>query len=115
MADVSGAKTARKYRHSFVREPHDGAGRFLDFREALFTIVCGQPNYFDWLIAKQIARCVDAIDADVEERAATQIFSSAYVVLFYLEAKQRFKVTKLAEVARFCDSHGMQIRVVKVE
>ena len=58
------------------------------FGKALFAIVRGQSDHFDWLVAKQIARCIDAIDADVEERAAAQIFPRADVTLFYVEAEQ---------------------------
>jgi len=70
VANISGAEAARERRQSFVRKAHDRAGHFLDFGEALFAVIRGQSDDFDWFVAKQVARCVDAINANVEECAA---------------------------------------------
>src|SRR4030095_9890926 len=82
VADVSGAETARERRQAFTWEPHDGGGHFFDFGKTLFAVIRGQSDDFDWLVAKQVARCVDAINANVEECAAAQIFSRANIALF---------------------------------
>src|SRR5437762_2735396 len=98
-----------------MRESHDRARHFLDFREALFAVVRGQSNHFNGFIAEKVTCCVDTIDTDVEKSAAAQIFSRADVAFFDLETEQRSEITKLAEVARVCDSYGVQVCVIEVE
>ena len=87
VADVSGAETARERRQAFTWEPHDCGGHFFDFGKTLFAVIRGQSDDLDWLVAKQVARCVDAINADVEESASTEVLSGANVALFYLHTK----------------------------
>src|SRR5947208_15743684 len=98
-----------------MREPYDRARHFLDFREALFAVVCGQSNHFNGFIAEKVTRCVDTIDTDVEKSTAAQIFSRADVAFFDLETEQRSEITKVAEVAGLRHLNGMQIRIIEVE
>src|SRR5207249_12267238 len=91
------------------------AGHFFDFGKALFSTGCSQSEHFDRLIAKQIARCVDAVDADVLEHAAAELLAQANITGLDLLPEQRTKVTELAQISRLRERYGMKISVVEVE
>ena len=76
---IRGAKAAGEHRHAFARKSKQRAGHFLDLGEPLLAIVCGEPHDFDWLVAKQVARGIDAIDADVVKRPAAEILAHSDV------------------------------------
>src|SRR5262249_60672608 len=83
----SGAETARERGQTLARETQGRTGHLFDFGEAFFAIICSEADNLDGFVAKQVARSVNAIDADIEQCAAAERFSCADIALLYPETK----------------------------
>ena len=84
---IRSAETAGESGQETMRKTQDGAGRFVHFPKAPITSLSGHDSDFHRFAAEKIPRGIDAIDADVVERTATQLWHQPDVAGSNLLAK----------------------------
>src|SRR5262249_15482216 len=78
------SEAAGERRQPVARELHDGAGHFFDLMESLAGIAHANGTDFEWFVLEQIARGVDAVDADVVQGSAAKIGTQPNIALLHL-------------------------------
>ena len=108
---VGGAEAAQEARQALTGKAQHRAHRLLD--------LAGAPRrhraYLDRLVAEQPARGVDAVDADVVERAAAQGALEANVPGHHLHREGGIEKPRLADAPGARDFDRLQVGALEVQ
>ena len=96
-------------------EAQDRGRRFVDLGQRLDAAVDRHRHDFDGLGAEQIARGVDAVDADVVERAAAEGLLRADVTAPHGHRERRVEVLRLADPALPHEVDHPQVDLLEVQ
>src|SRR5205085_2013471 len=100
MIDGRGAETAREARQAVFRKTHRHGNGFGHLGKSLFAVISGEGHHFDRLLAKAVTRCVDSVNAHIQQRAARKVLFEARIAFLDLLAKNGVEDTRLANLAR---------------
>src|SRR5579871_896066 len=98
--NLHGAEVARKGGHTVAGKTQNRAGHLLDLAEAFLAIVGADRENLRWLGLEQIARGIDAVDADVVQRAAAGLLAQTNVAGFDLLSERGIEQTHVAKLSR---------------
>lgn len=112
---VFGAETGGEAGQAFPGKAERGGGHFLDAAEARIGAGGGKAKSLDGFIAKDVAGGVDAVDADVVERAAGVLPLGADISGVHLHGKNGIEDARFANFSGADDFDGFQVGALEVK
>src|SRR5919108_2622225 len=113
--DISRTETRGEDGEPVLGETQHGTGHFVNFVESGIRPGCAPGERFQRLILEQVARGIDAINAEIVKRAAAQLSLGANIAPSDLHAEYGIEDARFAQLAGSDNLDSLDVRLFKVE